>query len=161
MAEGTAAEPQFRYWIDFFSYIHEENGTLEYALALEAAGGQRTGGALKRPEGLVGAEYFQALANLMGSRHMDEWDVLYTASRKEVERALERARPGQLVAGIPGATVITRKSTFFRTLEKYYGKQGAWSLVPATFLLPNDYDQWQAWVKAHPDKVSLPGLGLI
>jgi hypothetical protein len=87
---------------------------------------------------------------------MNEWDVYYTSQMREVRWALERARPGQLVAGIPGAIVITRKSSFFRTLEKYYGKQGAWSLVPVTFLLPNDYDQWRAWIKAHPDKVSLP-----
>jgi hypothetical protein len=153
VAEETTIQPSFRYWVDYLTYLNRENSTLEYALALEAAGGHCTGGTRTKPD-IEGPEYFKAITPHMGPSHMDEWDVLYSSPPQLVAEALSKARPGQLVAGIPGAMSIAMKSSLFKYLEGYYGKRGAWAFVPVTFLLPDDYKEWQAWIKEHPDKVS-------
>lgn len=58
--------------------------------------------------------------------------------------------PGQLVAIVPGFLSITRKTSLVRSLRSMYGDDAAFTIVPRTFKLPDEMDEWEAWINAHP-----------
>ena len=43
---------------------------------------------------------------------------------------------------IPGFLAITRKTSLVRSLRSVYGDEGAWGIVPRTFKLPEEMDEW-------------------
>lgn len=52
------------------------------------------------------------------------------------------APAGQLVSIIPGFLCITRKTSLVRNLKLVYGGDVAFTLVPLTFKLPDELDEW-------------------
>lgn len=63
-------------------------------------------------------------------------------------KALSHAVPGQRVNCIPGISALTDKRRLIETLVRTYG-EGAFQIVPRTFLLPEQYLEWRAWMRAH------------
>ncbi len=88
-----------------------------------------------------------------GYMHMAAWDLLLSITAKAM-LAAEILRPGQMVCIVPGCLCISRKTSLVRSLVMTYGKDMAFTLVPRTFKLPEELDEWGAWVQAHPEQVS-------
>jgi hypothetical protein len=63
-------------------------------------------------------------------------------------KALLHTVPGQRVNCIPGITALTDKRRLVETLVRTYG-EGAFQIVPRTFMLPEQYLEWRAWIRAH------------
>lgn len=63
-------------------------------------------------------------------------------------KALSHTVPGQRVNCIPGITALTDKRRLVETLVRTYG-EGAFQIVPRTFMLPEQYLEWRAWIRAH------------
>jgi len=84
--------------------------------------------------------------------HMGAWDVLLSITAKAM-LAAEVLRPGQLVSIVPGCLAISRKTSLVRSLIGAYGAEAAFTMVPLTFKLPEELDEWAAWIKAHPREV--------
>ncbi len=49
---------------------------------------------------------------------------------------------GQLVSIIPGFLSITRKTSLVSNLRLVYGDERAFTIVPRTFKLPDEMDDW-------------------
>ena len=49
---------------------------------------------------------------------------------------------GQMVSIVPGFLSITRKTSLVRSLRSVYGDDGAFAIVPRTFKLPDEMDEW-------------------
>ena len=60
-------------------------------------------------------------------------------------RALPHTRPGQRVSCVPGSTALSHKGRLIETLQAAYGS-GAFSIIPRTFLLPQQYWDWRLWL---------------
>lgn len=54
------------------------------------------------------------------------------------------------MAIVPGFLSITRKTSLVRSLRSMYGDDAAFTIVPRTFKLPDEMDEWEAWINAHP-----------
>ena len=63
-------------------------------------------------------------------------------------KALPHTVLGQRVNCIPGITALTDKRRLVETLVRTYG-EGAFQIAPRTFLLPEQYLEWRAWIRAH------------
>lgn len=70
-------------------------------------------------------------------------------------KALPHTEPGQRVNCIPGITALTDKRRLIETLVNVYG-EGAFQIVPRTFLLPEQYVEWLAWLRAHAVCFGIP-----
>ncbi len=68
-------------------------------------------------------------------------------------KALPHTVPGQRVNCIPGISALTDKRRLIETLVRAYG-EGAFRIVPRTFLLPDEYLEWRAWIRAHAVRLS-------
>lgn len=55
----------------------------------------------------------------------------------------------QVISIVPGLLTITRKTSLVRTLRNVYG-DAAFELVPRTFKLPDELDDWAEWVRRNP-----------
>lgn len=63
------------------------------------------------------------------------------------ERALTQVHPGQRVNCIPGILSLAQKHRLVATLTSHYG-EGAFELIPRSWLLPSRYWQWRLWAEA-------------
>ena len=63
-------------------------------------------------------------------------------------KALPHTVHGQRVNCIPGISALTDKRRLIETLVRAYG-DGASQIVPRTFLLPEQYLEWRAWIRTH------------
>ena len=63
------------------------------------------------------------------------------------EQALVNARPGSKVSCVPGMEAVTEKRRLATTLRAAYG-EGAFAIIPRTYLLPEEYWRWQLSLKA-------------
>ena len=61
---------------------------------------------------------------------------------------------------IPGFLSVTRKTSLIRTLTAAYGS-AAWQLVPRTFKLPDELDDWARWLGDHPEVRTRAGHWLL
>lgn len=62
-------------------------------------------------------------------------------------------RPYQVVSIVPGCLCISRKTSLIRTLLNAFGPDVTWSIVPHTFKLPEELDEWAQWVRTHQQQV--------
>ena len=60
-------------------------------------------------------------------------------------KALPRTRAGQRVNCVPGVTALSDKRRLVETLLGAYGS-GAFTVIPRTFLLPQQYWDWRLWL---------------
>lgn len=61
-------------------------------------------------------------------------------------RALPHTQPGQKVSCMPGIVALSDKRRLIETLTSAYG-EGAFSILPRTFLLPELYWEWRLWIQ--------------
>lgn len=62
-------------------------------------------------------------------------------------------RPYQVVSIVPGCLCISRKTSLIRTLLNGFGPDVTWAIVPRTFKLPDELDDWGDWLNKHQHKV--------
>jgi hypothetical protein len=63
-------------------------------------------------------------------------------------------RPYQVVSIVPGCLCISRKTSLIRTLLNSFGPDVTWTIVPRTFKLPDELDEWEDWTNKHSKQVS-------
>ena len=63
------------------------------------------------------------------------------------ERALTQVHPGQRVNCLPGVLSLAQKHRLVHTLTSHYG-EGAFELIPRSWLLPSRYWHWRLWAEA-------------
>ncbi|KAL3152177.1 hypothetical protein ABBQ32_001268 [Trebouxia sp. C0010 RCD-2024] len=63
------------------------------------------------------------------------------------EKALTSVHPGQRVNCIPGILSLAQKHKLVATLTSHYG-EGAFELIPRSWLLPSRYWHWRLWAEA-------------
>ncbi|GAX73724.1 hypothetical protein CEUSTIGMA_g1177.t1 [Chlamydomonas eustigma] len=142
-ASGVDVPFKFRFWIDYQVLSSPASAELiERALLL--AGGRKTGG----PPKLDAVTAAKVKLKDYGYMHMDAWDLLWTITAKAM-LAAEILRPGQMVSIVPGFLSITRKTSLVRSLRSVYGDEVAFSIVPRTFKLPDELDEWEMWIHRH------------
>ena len=76
--------------------------------------------------------------------------LLYSNSAYQLqncERALTQVHPGQRVNCIPGILSLSQKHRLVATLTSHYG-EGAFELIPRSWLLPSRYWHWRLWAEA-------------
>ncbi len=66
---------------------------------------------------------------------------------------LQVLRPYQVVSIVPGCLCISRKTSLIRTLLNGFGPDITWGIVPRTFKLPDELDDWGAWLNKHHSQV--------
>ncbi|KAG1665105.1 hypothetical protein FOA52_007796 [Chlamydomonas sp. UWO 241] len=137
---------RFRYWIDYQVLSSPKSAAL-LERALVAAGGRRSGG----PPKLDPVTAAKQKCKDYGYMHMDSWEFLWSITAKAM-LAAEILRPGQLVGIIPGFLCISRKTSLIRSLRAVHGDETAFSIVPLTFKLPEEMDEWAAWIASHPQQ---------
>ena len=71
----------------------------------------------------------------------------HTCQPQNCERALTQVHPGQRVNCIPGILSLAQKHRLVATLTSHYG-EGAFELVPRSWLLPSRYWHWRLWAEA-------------
>lgn len=140
---GRHHHKPFRFWIDFQALSSPLSAAL-IERALVEAGGVRTGGPPKA-DPATGARLSDGVYGYM---HMDAWDLLYSVTAKAA-LAADVLRPGQMLAIIPGLLAVTRKTTLARSLRDMFG-EAAWGIVPRSFKLPDELDEWSQWLAANP-----------
>ena len=62
-------------------------------------------------------------------------------------------RPYQVVSIVPGCLSISRKTSLIRTLLNGFGPDVTWCIVPRTFKLPDELDEWGEWLNKNRQKV--------
>ena len=62
-------------------------------------------------------------------------------------RALPHALPGHKISCVPGLHELTMKDRLIARLTQFYG-EGAFSIIPRSYLLPAQYWQWRMWLAA-------------
>ncbi|KXZ50147.1 CYG40/TTL7 protein [Gonium pectorale] len=112
--------------------------------ALVAAGGVRAGGPPKK-DAATGAKRDDGVYGYM---HMDAWDLLWSVTAKAA-LAADLLRPHQMLAIVPGLLAVSRKTTLVRSLRDMFG-EAAWGIVPRSFKLPDELDEWGRWVATNP-----------
>ncbi|GFR49659.1 hypothetical protein Agub_g11802, partial [Astrephomene gubernaculifera] len=85
-----------------------------------------------------------------GYLHMDSWDLLWSVTAKAA-LAADLLRPHQMLAIVPGLLAVSRKTTLVRSLRDTFG-EAAWGIVPRSFKLPDELDEWGRWVAEHPEQ---------
>ncbi len=66
-------------------------------------------------------------------------------------KAAPHLQPGQLVSAVVGLNSLTMKKRLLQSLQRAY-QQGAFSITPLSFALPEELTQWQAWLEQHPEQ---------
>ncbi|PNH11180.1 Tubulin polyglutamylase TTLL5 [Tetrabaena socialis] len=114
--------------------------------ALREAGGVRAGG----PPKLDAATGAKQSDGVYGYMHMDSWDLLWSVTAKAA-LAADLLRTQQMLSIIPGLLAVSRKTTLVRSLRDTFG-EAAWGIVPRSFKLPDELDDWGAWVARNPSR---------
>lgn len=78
-----------------------------------------------------------------------EWDVGYTSKQRctDLEAAVI---PGQRSSCIPRLQTLTWKDSLPELLVRALGADAAFNITPPSFLIPEQVDEWKAWVKTVP-----------
>ncbi|GLC40170.1 hypothetical protein PLESTM_001009700 [Pleodorina starrii] len=151
VAPGAKAGPagarrrRFRFWIDYQALSSPSSAEL-LERALVAAGGVRTGGPPKT-DPATGAKRDDGVYGYM---HMDAWDLLWSVTAKAA-LAADLLRGHQMLGIIPGLLAVSRKTTLVRSLRDLYG-EAAWDIVPRSYKLPDELDDWGRWVASNPGR---------
>ena len=95
-----------------------------------------------------------------GYMHLNLWDLLFSITAKAM-LAAEVLRPGQVVSIVPGFLCITRKTSLVRSLRASYGDELAFQIVPRTFKLPEELDEWSACMNSQPSSSSITPLWML
>ncbi|KAF5835207.1 tubulin-tyrosine ligase family-domain-containing protein [Dunaliella salina] len=135
--------PTFRYWIDF-QVLNSPSSAALLERAFRMVGGVCTGGPAKMHKSAAALQKCKDY----GYMHMGEWDILWSITAKAM-LAAEILRPGQLVGILPGFLCVTRKTSLVRSLRTVYGDACAFTIVPRTFKLPEELDDWADWISKH------------
>lgn len=152
-AQGTGDKKQaavernsgtFRFWHDERRFKGGADKCLVQQ-ALFAAGGVRTGGYPKAAP----------ISGPLGCQRLSDWDMLWSPARSAL-RAVPFLKPGQLVSAVPGMYSLTKKRRLSSTLSAAYGEH-AWQLVPQSYSLPAELQQWRAWLDEQAAAGSDPG----
>jgi len=136
----------FRFWIDY-QVLSSPLSTRLLERALKAVGGVCTGGPPKLDPITSAVQKHKDY----GYMHMGEWDFLWSITAKAM-LAAEILRPGQMVGCLPGFLSITRKTSLVSNLRLVYGSKEAFTIVPRTFKLPDEMDDWAEWLEQHPQE---------
>eukprot|EP00878_Enallax_costatus_P040036 GHUV01046010.1.p1 GENE.GHUV01046010.1~~GHUV01046010.1.p1 ORF type:complete len:602 (+),score=176.12 GHUV01046010.1:192-1997(+) len=124
----------FRFWHDERRFKGGADRCLVQQ-ALFEAGGVRTGGYPKAAP-VPGPLGFQ--------RHGD-WDMLWSPARSAL-KAMPLLKAGQLISAVPGMYCLTKKRRLSTTLAAAYGDE-AWQLVPQSYSLPAELQEWKQWLQ--------------
>lgn len=62
-------------------------------------------------------------------------------------QALPHALPGHKISCVPGLHELTQKDKLVARLTQFYG-EGAFEIIPRSYLLPTQYWQWRLWLAA-------------
>eukprot|EP00882_Tetradesmus_deserticola_P025697 GHRQ01028251.1.p1 GENE.GHRQ01028251.1~~GHRQ01028251.1.p1 ORF type:complete len:390 (+),score=126.37 GHRQ01028251.1:177-1346(+) len=81
--------------------------------------------------------------------------MLWSPARSAL-RAVPLLTPGQLVSAVPGMYSLTKKRRLSSTLSAAYGEH-AWQLVPQSYSLPAELQQWRAWLDEQAAAGADPG----
>ncbi|KAK9818821.1 hypothetical protein WJX74_005844 [Apatococcus lobatus] len=130
-----------RFWID--QYAFGEGETFLIKSAIQASSWARISGEAKTK-----------FLSVKGHQALSEWDIYWTA-HQGCERALLNIRPGQKVSCVPGMEAVTDKRRLATTLRAAYG-EGAFSIIPRTYLLPEEYWRWRLVLQAQTPKEQQP-----
>eukprot|EP00899_Mesostigma_viride_P001979 jgi/Mesvir1/11782/Mv00149-RA.1 len=86
----------------------------------------------------------------LGSDVMDEWDVLWTSTRACKLSIAKGLRPHQKVNCMPGLQVIHKKDSLTDAMKAAYGSEVVAAILPRTYSLEKEHDQWRAALAASP-----------
>ncbi|GIM13614.1 hypothetical protein Vretimale_16680 [Volvox reticuliferus] len=114
--------------------------------ALRAAGGVKAGGPPKTDP----ATGNKREDGVFGYMHMDAWDLLWSVTAKAA-LAADLLRKHQMLGIIPGLLAVSRKTTLVRSLRDLFG-EAAWDIVPRSYKLPDELDEWGRWVAENPER---------
>lgn len=131
---------RFRVWIDFQGFRYANQADV-YASALAALGGHLTGGPPWAADGQF-APHDRGVSNLAA------WDLHISSYGP-----YGVATPGQLVNRLPGTVSIKFKTYLAPALVEAYGVEAAFKIMPLTFQLPLQQEQWRQWLDANPQQV--------
>ncbi|GLI65804.1 hypothetical protein VaNZ11_009427 [Volvox africanus] len=140
-----AQDRQFRFWIDYQALSSAGSADL-LEQALRAAGGVKAGGPPKT-DPATGAKRDDGM---FGYMHMDAWDLLWSVTARAA-LAADLLRRHQMLGIIPGLLAVSRKTTLVRSLRDLFG-EAAWDIVPRSYKLPDELDEWGRWVAGNPER---------
>ncbi|GBF94938.1 tubulin tyrosine ligase [Raphidocelis subcapitata] len=87
----------------------------------------------------------------LGYRNVPDWQFLWTKSVYGI-KAARSMQPGQVVSAIAGLNSLTMKKRMIQTLNSALGAELARQVAPVSFCLPEELQQWEAWLKDHPEE---------
>ncbi|BDA46895.1 probable tubulin polyglutamylase ttll6 [Coccomyxa sp. Obi] len=131
----TIESEPIRFWIEEYAFSEGETTLLREQI--EASHGAA----------VISGESWTEFLSTKGFYVPDQWDV-YWANRRACLKALPHTRPGQKVSCMPGITALSDKRRLIETLTSAYG-DGAFTILPRTFLLPELYWDWRLWIQGH------------
>lgn len=132
--QGNSSMP-LRFWVDEYAFTPGETTLLREEI--EAAGPDSA---------LITGETVRLRFSVKGYDATESWDIYWTG-RQNCEKALTLVRPGQGVNCIPGILSLAQKHRLVATLTSHYG-EGAFELIPRSWLLPSRYWHWRLWAEA-------------
>eukprot|EP00198_Chlamydomonas_reinhardtii_P003616 XP_001692952.1 guanylate cyclase [Chlamydomonas reinhardtii] len=92
--------------------------------------------------------FINPVHSVYGYMHMDSWDLLWSVTAKAA-LAADLLRHHQMLAIVPGLLAVSRKTTLVRSLRDMFG-DAAWGIVPRSYKLPDELDEWGQWVADNP-----------
>eukprot|EP00198_Chlamydomonas_reinhardtii_P005350 XP_001694686.1 predicted protein [Chlamydomonas reinhardtii] len=139
-----------RFWVDEVLWSQGRAAVQLIEQVFLEAGGVKAGGPSReqeraRQQRLAHAGGDADRGGALGSSHMGSWEVLWTKSTYAIPAA-RAMRPGQLVSAVIGLNCLTMKKRLLLTLLQAYGPAGAAALTPRSFALPEQLEEWAAWV---------------
>jgi hypothetical protein len=60
---------------------------------------------------------------------------------------------------VPGLTALSSKGLLVSSMTAAYG-EGAFDVMPRSYVLPDQYWRWRAWLKAQVQAIRLPQKAL-
>ncbi|KAL6745467.1 tubulin-tyrosine ligase family-domain-containing protein [Haematococcus lacustris] len=147
----VAAQPRpaaFRFWTDETLWSQGRPAVELVEEALQAAGGSRTGGPPRRPgvsSSSSASTSGSSSPGVLGAAHCESWELLWTKSTYAIPAA-RCLVPGQQVSVVVGLNCLTMKKRMLLTLKRMYGTEGAARITPTSFALPEELEQWKAWL---------------
>ncbi|KAL4853083.1 Tubulin polyglutamylase TTLL5 [Chlorella vulgaris] len=133
--EGPASPAlPLRIWVDEFFFAGGETVLLREAVA------QSAGAAVV--SGTTNNRVFQ-LKSYQLAEHVD---VMWTGQKGCYEAFKRRLNTSHAVSCVPGTNAVTAKAALVTSLAAAYG-QAAWSILPQSFRLPQEYSELAAQLK--------------
>ncbi|KAG2432444.1 hypothetical protein HXX76_008790 [Chlamydomonas incerta] len=150
LSAGSQPALPFRFWVDEVLWSQGRVAVQLVEQVFIEAGGVKAGGPSRaqeraRQQRLAHAGGDADRGGALGSAHMESWEVLWTKSTYAIPAA-RAMRPGQLVSAVIGLNCLTMKKRLQLTLAAAFGPGGAAALCPRSFALPEQLEEWAAWV---------------